>query len=95
MYNIFFKYQLHSYPGKQNLHEDVLKTSWRGVDLVGFILLERIGFFSVSQVRNKLLPELPVKKFDDRPARDLMHDEIFSLKREKILSGYLTFYHIL
>ena len=28
-----------------------------------------------------------IKKFDDRPACDLMHDEIFSFKREKILSG--------
>ena len=34
-------------------------------------------------MRNKLLPVLPVKKFDDRPAHCLMHDEIFSLKREK------------
>ena len=37
----------------------------------------------------KMLPLLPVKKFDDRPAHDLLLDEICSLKREKILSGKL------
>ena len=39
----------------------------------------------------KMLPLLSVKKFDDRPAHDLLLDEICSLKREKILSGCCSY----
>ena len=52
--------------GKQNLHEDVLKTSWRGVNLEGFFSLnplrklQRITFYdfindSANERRNVLL----------------------------------------
>ena len=36
-------------PGKQNLHEDVLKTSWRGVDLEDFFSLKMGVFFSLKR----------------------------------------------